>query len=103
MAKTRMSPVERKEQLLQVAIQEAEKVGYNKLNRLMIVKALDNEVTDGLVSKYFGQRHALRQAVLYAGIKRGNLKILAQALKLGDTYARTAPAELRKAALALTA
>lgn len=98
MAKTRMAPDERKAQLLDVAIQVAEKVGYNKLNRLMIVRAMDDEVTDGLVNRYFGQRHSLRQAVLYAGIERGNLTILAQGLALGDSYARKAPAELRKAA-----
>lgn len=98
MAKTRMAPDERKAQLLDVAIQVAEKVGYNKLNRLMIVRALDGEVTDGLVNRYFGQRHSLRQAVLYAGIERGNLTILAQGLALGDSYARKAPAALRKAA-----
>lgn len=103
MAKTRMSPDERKEQLLQVALEIAEEVGYHKLNRLMIVKRMDGEITDGLVSKYFGQRHALRQTVLYAGIQRGNLKILAQGLEQGDAYARQAPKQLRTAAKALVA
>jgi AcrR family transcriptional regulator len=98
MAKTRMAPTERKEQLLTAAIRVAERVGYNKINRLMIVKELGGEVTDGLVNRYFGQRHSLRQAVLYAGIERGNLTILAQGLALGDTYARKAPAAMRKAA-----
>lgn len=98
MAKNRMAPADRKAQLLDVAIQIAERVGYNKLNRLMIVKELGGEITDGLVSRYFGQRHSLRQAVLYAGIERGNLTILAQGLALGDTYARQAPASMRKAA-----
>jgi len=98
MAKTRMEPAERKAQLLDVAIQIAERVGYNKINRLMIVKELDGDITDGLVSRYFGQRHSLRQAVLFAGIERGNLTILAQGLALGDSHARRAPAEMRKAA-----
>lgn len=98
MAKTRMAPADRKAQLLDVAIKVAEEVGYNKLNRLMIVKAMDGEVTDGLVNRYFGQRHSLRQAVLYAGIERENLTIIAQGLALGDAYARKAPAHLRKAA-----
>lgn len=98
MAKTRMAPEDRKEQLLCAAIKIAEQVGYNKINRLMIVKALGGEVTDGLVNRYFGQRHSLRMAVLYAGIERENLTILAQGLALGDTYARKAPAALRKAA-----
>lgn len=103
MVKTRMAPAERKEQLLCAAIKIAERVGYNKLNRLMIVKELDGEITDGLVNRYFGQRHSLRMAVLYAGIERGNLTILAQGLALGDSYARKAPIALRKAAKALTA
>lgn len=98
MAKTRMAPAERKEQLLGVAITLAEKHGYNKINRLMIVKALGGDITDGLVSRYFGQRHSLRQAVLFAGIERGNLTILAQGLALGDNHARKAPADMRKAA-----
>lgn len=98
MAKTRMAPADRKEQLLQVAITLAEKHGYNKINRLMIVKELGGDITDGLVSRYFGQRHSLRQAVLFAGIERGNLTILAQGLALGDSHARKAPADLRKAA-----
>lgn len=98
MAKTRMAPEDRKEQLLCAAIKIAEQVGYNKINRLMIVKELGGEVTDGLVNRYFGQRHSLRMAVLYAGIERENLTILAQGLALGDTYARKAPAALRKAA-----
>jgi hypothetical protein len=93
-----MEPAERKAQLLDVAIQIAERVGYNKINRLMIVKELDGDITDGLVSRYFGQRHSLRQAVLFAGIERGNLTILAQGLALGDSHARRAPAEMRKAA-----
>ena len=98
MAKTRMAPAERKEQLLRVAITLAEKHGYNKINRLMIVDAMDGDITDGLVSRYFGQRHSLRQAVLFAGIERGNLTILAQGLALGDVHARKAPAAMRKEA-----
>lgn len=102
MAKTRMAPADRKEQLLQLAIALAEEKGYNKINRLMIVEAaffrLNEDITDGLVSRYFGQRHSLRQAVLFAGIERGNLTILAQGLALGDSHARKAPAEMRKAA-----
>lgn len=98
MAKTRMAPAERKEQLLCAAITLAEKHGYNKINRLMIVEAMDGDITDGLVSRYFGQRHSLRQAVLFAGIERGNLTILAQGLALGDVHARKAPASMRKEA-----
>lgn len=102
MAKTRMAPADRKEQLLQLAIGLAEEKGYNRINRLMIVDAaaqqLGEDITDGLVSRYFGQRHSLRQAVLFAGIERGNLTILAQGLALGDVHARKAPVEMRKQA-----
>lgn len=98
MAKERMTPLARKEQLLCAALTVAERVGYNKLNRLMIVAELGGNITDGLVSRYFGQRHSLRQAVLHAGIQRQNLTILAQGLAAGDPTARAAPKELRKAA-----
>lgn len=103
MARTRMTPADRKEQLLCVALQIAERVGYHKINRLMIVREMDNEVSDGLVSRYFGQRHSLRQAVLQAGIQRGNLTILAQGLAQGDEAARAAPKKLQQAARALSA
>lgn len=103
MARTRMTPADRKEQLLCVALRIAERVGYNKINRLMIVREMDNEVSDGLVSRYFGQRHSLRQAVLQAGIQRGNVTIAAQCIAQGDPLAKQIPKALRSQALALTA
>lgn len=103
MTRIRMTPEARKEQLLCVALQIAERVGYHKLSRLMIVKEMNNEISDGLVSRYFGQRHSLRQAVLQAGIQRGNIAIVAQCLAQGDPLAKQIPKALRTQALALTA
>lgn len=88
MATKRMAPAARKEQLLQAAIRVAEVKGYSKINRLMIVEELGGEVTDGLVSRYFGQRAELRNEVRKEALARGNLTILAQALALGDTTAK---------------
>lgn len=88
MATKRMAPADRKEQLLQAAIKVAEQKGYSKINRLMIVEALNGEVTDGLVSRYFGQRSELRETVLKEGMARGNRTIIAQALALGVRAAK---------------
>lgn len=88
MASKRMAPAERTEQILQAAIRVAEVKGYSKINRLQVVEELKGEVTDGLVSRYFGQRAQLREAVRKAGLARGNLTIIAQALALGDKYAK---------------
>lgn len=88
MATKRMAPAERKEQILQAAIRVAEVKGYSKINRLQVVEELGGQVTDGLVSRYFGQRAALRDAVLTAGLERGNLTIIAQALALGVRKAK---------------
>mgnify|MGYP000698712334 CR=1 FL=1 len=88
MATKRMAPADRKEQLLQAAIRVAEQKGYSKINRLMIVEELQGEVTDGLVSRYFGQRANLRETVRREALARNNPTILAQALALGDKSAK---------------
>lgn len=95
MAQKRMTPEDRKEQIMHAAIIVAMTKGYSKMNRLMIVHQLNGEVTDGLVSRYFGRRTELRAAVLKEAIARENLTILAQGLALGDPVARKAPKALR--------
>lgn len=69
MTRTRMTPAERKTQLLLSAVELAKECGYKKVTRVAI--AADTGTSEGLVNRYFGDKEQLRAAILqYARAKR---------------------------------
>lgn len=71
-----MNPTERRQQLLGAAIKLAERRGWRKLTRVMV--ANETGTSDGLVSRYFGSRDGLRDAVYAEAKATGNTTILSQ-------------------------
>lgn len=74
--RVRMEPSKRKRQLLDAAVKLAEKKGWRKLTRVMVAEATGT--SDGLVSRYFGSRAGLREAVLDEARSTQNQTILSQ-------------------------
>lgn len=76
MNRVRMHPTERRKQLLAAAMSIAERKGWRKLTRVMVAEATGT--SDGLVSRYFGSRNGLRDAVYAEAKATGNQAILSQ-------------------------
>jgi AcrR family transcriptional regulator len=95
---SRMTPKDRRADLMAHALAAAEKVGYLQLTRHDIAERAG--VTDNLVTHYFGTMDNLRRDVMRAAIKACNSRIVGQGLAMGDKHARKAPEALRAKALA---
>jgi AcrR family transcriptional regulator len=98
--KKRMHPKVRTGLILSAAVKLAEKApgGYRALSRDQIAESAG--VSPGLVSFYLGTMDAVRRSIMRAAIAEKNLKVIAQGLGAGDTYAKKAPPELKAAAAA---
>ena len=94
---SRMTPKDRKADLMTHALAAAERVGYLQLTRSDI--ATRAGVTDNLVSHYFGTMDNLRRDLMRAAIRTGNARIVGQGLAMRDKYALKAPDQLKQAAL----
>ena len=92
----RMHPDARKAEILAAALDTARAVGYRHVSREAIAALAG--CSPGLVSSYFGTMPALRRAIMSAAIARRDLTVLAQGLAAGDSKAKAAPEELRRAA-----
>jgi AcrR family transcriptional regulator len=79
----RSDPEKRKEQILQAAIELAEKSRYNIITRREVAKAAD--VSPALINHYFNYIRNLRYEVLERACKTRRLKIIAQAVVDGDS------------------
>ena len=99
MTRQRMKPDDRKEEILQAALDLAQEHGYQQVTRAQIAERAG--VAVGLVGYYYGTMIQMRRAIMRAAIHRHNLVVLAQGLGLGDPNARKAPAELRAQAAGL--
>lgn len=98
MAHKRLSPRDRKFEILFAALRVAEKPGsYAKLTRAAV--ATEAICTEGLVSRYFGTMISLRRAVMRAAIQTKNLAIIAQGIACNDKIAAKAPTQIKTAAL----
>ena len=98
MAHKRLSPVDRKTEILAAALRVAEKPGsYAKLTRASV--ATEASCTEGLVSRYFGTMISLKRAVMRAAVHKENLAIIAQGIACNDAVAAKAPLNIRTAAL----
>jgi AcrR family transcriptional regulator len=88
----------RKQQILDVALDQAERVGYQNITRAGIARAL--QVSPALVNTYFGTVGDLKRDVMKAAIRDERLPIIAQGIVLKDRHAMKAPDALRARALA---
>ena len=93
----RMHPSDRKAEILAAALAAARTDGYRSVSREAI--AARAGCSPGLVSAYYGTMKRLRRAILSAAVARRDLVVLAQGLAAGDSKARSAPEELKQAAL----
>lgn len=94
--KTRTNPELRREQILNVAVEMADKDGYNNITRDAIAETAG--VSMGLVTRYFGTMKQLRRDIIRVAIKREIPNIIAQGLANGDPHARKAPKNLKSQA-----
>lgn len=103
---TKLAPADRKKQILDEAVRQAARVGYQHIKRQELADALG--ISAGLVSSYFStmpqlKRDVMRAALATASGKDGSrevpaaVRIIAQGLAAGDRLAKRAP-DLVKAA-----
>lgn len=95
---TKLKPKDRKAQILDVAVEQAEKRGYQNIERQHVADAAG--ISPGLVSKYFGTMPDLKRSVMRAAVKNECLPVIAQGLALKDKQATKAPEALQLRALA---
>lgn len=93
-----MSKDTRKQHILDAAMTEANKHGYNRVTREQI--AARAECASGLVSHYFGTMVCMKRAIMSEAIRTRELRIVAQGIADGHPKAKRAPEELRRAAVA---
>lgn len=94
----RLKPKDRKLQILDAMLDEAEVTGYARITRESI--ALRAACSPNLVSNYFDTMPQLRRTLMRNAVKQERLKIIAEGIVLRDKHALEAPEELRQRALA---
>ena len=95
--RTRLNPKDRKEFILDAAIDLSKIIGYKNISRDGI--AGHANVSMGLINKYFGTIENLRDAVMESSIKKEIIEIIAQGLGVKDPQAQNAPQYLKDKAL----
>lgn len=93
----RMKPEVRREYILGVALSLAEAKHYLKMTRFQLAEECD--VSEGLITHYFGTMTRLRRDVMRHAIKERRLPVIAQGLTANDPHARKAPTQLQREAL----
>jgi AcrR family transcriptional regulator len=94
----RLSPDERKAQILDYAVSLAVEAGYRNIKGTEVAKGAGLQ-SHGLISHYFGTTEQLRQAVMDRAIETENLEIILQGIVSRDSKAMTVPEELKQKAL----
>ncbi len=74
----RMSPDDRKAQLLAAAVKASVKAGYKAVTREAV--ATEAKVSATLLTRYFGDMDGLRTAMVKSAVETGNIKLIAEAL-----------------------
>ena len=81
MAHIRMEPEDRKNQILDAALNlAAGKGGIQKATRAAVAR--DAGVSVGLITKYFGDKPALQAAIVQRAVTAKNLRIIKEAIAL---------------------
>lgn len=96
--RVRMQPDDRRELLLNAAIKEAEKHGFNKICRATIAGRVG--CSPGLIRHYWSTMKKLERAVLGEAIRTGNEIIIAQGLAARHPRVKNISDELKQKALA---
>ena len=86
-----------KEHILAVAYTMAQRDGFGTLTRDGV--AAEAGVAMGSVNHHWVKMSALREAVMQRAVEEENLELIGQGMALGDSVAKSAPLELRQAAL----
>lgn len=94
----RLKPKDRTAGLLEIALQQAEKLGLANLRRIDVATAAS--VSEALVSARLGTMVNLRRDVMRHAIKTKNLRVLGEGVACRDPVALKAPPDLRQQALA---
>ena len=92
--RTRKIPTERKQELLEVAIQLAKEEGYSHITRNEIARRAG--VAYGLVSSYFKSIDNLKKLVIKEAIKQEIVQIVAQALAHKEPLTKKLDPSLRE-------
>ncbi len=100
MTRRRLSPLERRLQIINGFIAVAVRQGYQTVTREQVAKHLN--ISDALVTRYFDDSiTGLRLQAVQKAIDDKNLIILAQALAVNEPIANIAPRALKEQAAAL--
>ena len=97
----RLSPAERKNEILTEAYKQAETGGLHTITRASVANALG--ISDGLISRYFGTVLGLRDAVLAKAVTTSQTDIIADAIELGMSTHHVPPPLVEKAQQILAA
>ena len=95
--KRRLNPDDRKNEILQAALNVAEAVGCKQLTRIQVARKA--RCAESLVSSYFGTMTQFKRAIMRAAIKTERLKIIAYGIVEKDKHALKASPDLRQRAL----
>lgn len=94
---TRMTPKDRKADILKAAVVVASRVGFTAMRQQHIVD--EAKCSYGLMTRYYTMTN-IKRAVMRVAIEDRNIPIIAAGLGCGDPTARKAPADLKAKALA---
>lgn len=81
MTRERKSPEARQDEIMRAAVKLAVAEGVEKLTRRAVAKEVG--VTDGLVSRYLGNRDVMRAKVLQQCAAQGRKTVVRNAVKAG--------------------
>lgn len=97
----RMTPKERKQQILDAAVRLSDKHGFQAVTGDQI--AADLGISKQLVFSYFGNMKKLRNAIVRAAVVAMPpvLGVVAQGLAAGNSEAKRAPEDVKTRAIAL--
>jgi len=94
----RMTPKDRKADILTAAVRAAARVGFANVRQVDIAK--EAQCGFGTITLRWGTMAQLRRAVMRAAIQQQCLPVIAAGLGMGDKDAKKAPDALKKKALA---
>lgn len=86
-----------REVVLTAALSLAKIHGYTKVTRESVAEMTG--YSPASISKHFGTMIKFRRAIMSAAMVRRDLSVLAQGLALGDPKARSAPDDVKRAAV----
>ena len=95
--RTRLKPDARKGLIEEGALEAALEIGFAEFTRTDVAAKAD--VSEGLVTHYFGNMDALRRRVMEHAVERGILPLVAIGLTAGHPVALGAPVSLKSKAL----